>query len=163
MQEFPRLSENNHSNLQIITNYHKNWKQIQNLQNITKWWKKDAIALFLCIITSRFLEHNDVKCKPLMMTTYMGDKEDSPKICDDDDDVNDQDDVVDGGVDVVWVKIFATTFKWSGSGRSVWATESQVFLFPTIDKNTNIIGERNTKIQIKKYNLQMEWSEPQSP
>ena len=104
-----------------------------------------------------------------MMTTYMGDKEDSPKICDDDD-VNDQDedvdggvDVVDGGVDVVWVKIFATTFKWSGSGRSVWATVSQVCLFPTIDKNTKIIGEINTKIQIKKYNLQMEWSEPQSP
>ena len=92
-----------------------------------------------------------------------GDKEDSPKICDDDDDVNDQDDVVDGGVDVVWVKIFATTFKWSGSGRSVWATVSQVCLFPTIDKNTKIIGEINTKIQIKKYNLQMEWSEPQSP
>ena len=54
------------------------------------------------IITSRFLEHNDAKCKPLMMTTYMGDKEDSPKICDDDD-VNEQDDDVDvvGGVDVV--------------------------------------------------------------
>ena len=56
-----------------------------------------------------------------------GDKEDSPKICiDDEDDVNDQDKdvdggvyVVDGGVDVVWVKIFATTFKWSGSGLVV--------------------------------------------
>ena len=74
-----------------------------------------------------------------------GDKDDSPKICEDDDDVNDQDDdvdggvdVVDGGVDVVWVKIFATTFKWSGSGRSVWATVSQVCLFPTIDKNTSM-------------------------
>ena len=67
----------------------------------------------------------------------MGDKEDSPKICDDDDDDNDQDDdvdggvdVVDGGVDVVWVKIFATTFKWSGSGRSEPQSPKFVFSLP---------------------------------
>ena len=48
-------------------------------------------------------------------------------MCDDDNDVNDQDDDVDGGVDVVWVKIFATTFKWSGSGRS--EPQSPKFVF----------------------------------